>query len=108
MTCLQTLVIRGQCDAAPDQRLAFRLGVAEMLEKAAGIRGLEVEFRKLALGPLEYLAVGNAAIAKCAVEIEIVDALDPLDIHRQPFETVSQLGRDRIAFDATHLLEIGE
>ena len=47
-------------------------------------------------------------VAGRAVEVEIVDALDPLHIHRQPFETVGQLGRDRVAFDAADLLEIGE
>ena len=43
-----------------------------------------------------------------AVEVEIVDALDALHIHRQPLEPVGQLGRDRVAFDAADLLEIGE
>ena len=47
-------------------------------------------------------------VAGRAVEVEVVDALDPLDIHRQPFEPVGQLGRDRVAFDAADLLEIGE
>src|SRR5208282_5060009 len=60
------------------------------------------------LGALENVTVGDATGAARAVVVEIEHALDTLDIHRQPFEPVSQLGRDRIAFDPTDLLEISE
>src|SRR3954452_20107467 len=108
MACLQALVIGRQRDAAPDQRLAFGLSVAEMLGQAGGVGSLEVEFRKLALGPLEYLAVGDAPIPGRPIEVQIVDALDALDVHRQSFKAIGQLGRDRIAFDTADLLEIRE
>ncbi len=39
---------------------------------------------------------------------EIEHALDAVDIHRQPLDAIGQLGRDRVAFDAADLLEIGE
>src|SRR3546814_12573689 len=43
-----------------------------------------------------------------AVEVEVVDVLDPLHIHGEAFEAVGQLGRDRVAVEAADLLEIRE
>src|SRR5690606_17830588 len=39
---------------------------------------------------------------------EIVDAVDPLEVHGDALEAVGDLAGDGEAFDATHLLEIGE
>ena len=47
-------------------------------------------------------------VALAAVEIEIEDVVDALHIHRQPLEPVGQFARDRRAFEAGDLLEIGE
>ena len=46
--------------------------------------------------------------ALAAVEVEVEDAVDALHVHRQPFEPVGQLARDRRAFEARDLLEVGE
>src|SRR6202035_2881534 len=46
--------------------------------------------------------------ALAAIEIEIVDAVDALHIHREPLQPVSELARDRRAFDARDLLKISE
>src|SRR5581483_11812043 len=105
---LHALVIGGEREAGRDQRAAFRLGVAEMLEELAGVRVFEIEGGELPLGAMEDVAIGDAAGAGRAVEVEIEDALDALDIHGEALEPVGELGRDGIAFEAAHLLEIGE
>ena len=46
--------------------------------------------------------------AVAAVEVEVVDALDALHIHRQALEPVGELAGDRRAFEARDLLEVGE
>src|SRR5271170_8154535 len=72
------------------------------------VGNLEVIGRELALGPAEHVAIGDLAGSRNAVVVEIEDALDTLDVHCQPFEPISQLGRDRIALEAANLLKIGE
>ena len=104
MARLDALVIGRQGEAAPDQRPAFRLRVGEVAEQQRGVGIFEIVGGELALGALEHVAVFDAG----AVVVEIVDVLDALDVHRQALEPVGQLGRDRIAFDAADLLEIGE
>ena len=47
-------------------------------------------------------------VAVAAVEVEVVDAVDALHIHREPLEPVGQFARDRRAFEAGDLLEVGE
>jgi hypothetical protein len=54
------------------------------------------------------LAIGDTTRRAGAVVVEVEHALDALDIHRQAFEPIGQLGRNRVAFDAADLLEIGE
>ena len=64
----------------------------------------KLKARELPLGLLEHLAVGDAG----AVEVEVVDVLDALDVHGEPLEAVGQLARDRPAVEAADLLEVGE
>ena len=52
--------------------------------------------------------VKHFAVTELLVELQVKDELDILDIHGQALEPVGDLGADRIAFDAAHLLEIGE
>ena len=80
------------------------LGVGEVAEQQLGVGDLEVERRVFALGLQEHVAVGDAL----AVEVEIVDVLDALHVHRQPLEPVGQLAGDRPAVEAADLLEVGE
>ncbi len=56
----------------------------------------------------EHIAIADLVGALAAVEVEVVDAVDALHIHRKPLEPVGELARDRRAFDAGDLLEIGE
>src|SRR5579862_4055583 len=104
MARLDALVIGRQRQLRLEQRATLGLGIAEMCEQALGIRALEIEGGEFALAALEHIAVFDAG----AVEVEVIDILDALHIHGEPLEPVGQLGRDRIAFDAADLLEIGE
>ena len=57
----------------------------------------------------EHLARSlTRALAVAAVEVDVVDAVDALHIHRQPLEAVGQLAGDGGAFDAADLLKVGE
>ena len=94
--------------ALGEQRLAFLLGVAEMIEQQAGVGVLEIVARIFLLGLKEHVAIGDLVLALAAVEIEIEHAVDALHIHGKPLQPVGQLARDGIAVEAADLLEIGE
>src|SRR4051794_28949154 len=64
--------------------------------------------RILLFGLQEYIAIANLFGALAAVEVEIINAVDALHIHGKPLESVGEFTRDRRAFDARDLLEIGE
>src|SRR5579872_7234197 len=88
--------------------MAFGLGVLEMLKQQRRIRIFEIEARIFLLGLFEDIAIGDAFGAVASVEIDVVDALDALYIGGEAFEAVGEFARDRRAFDAGDLLEIGE
>ena len=56
----------------------------------------------------EHVAIGHLVGAFATVEVEIVDAVDALHIHRETLEPVGQFAGDRRAFDARDLLKIRE
>src|SRR5579871_4564262 len=96
---------------APAGREIFLAGLfrhPELLEQHRGVGDLEIVPRIFLLGLKEHVAIGDALVAVAAVEIEVVDTVDALHIHRKPFETVSELARNRRAFDTSDLLEVGE
>src|SRR5204863_8406437 len=64
--------------------------------------------RVFLLGLQENVAVGHLLGALAAVEVQLVDVLDALHIHRKPLQPVSELARHRPALEARDLLEIGE
>ena len=94
--------------ALGEQRPAFGLGVVEVAQQRRGVGVLEIEARIFLLGLQEHVAVGDLVGAVAAVEVEVVDVLDPLHVHRQPLEPVGQLARHRRAFEAGDLLKVGE
>ena len=104
MARLDRLVIGGERQIDRDQRSAFLRRVLEMLKQPPGIGVFEIIRRKLLLIPQEHIAIGHAGV----VVRQVVNALDALDIHRQPFEPIGQFPRHWRAFMAAHLLEIGE
>ena len=69
---------------------------------------LEIVPRIFLFGLQEHVAVGDLLRAVAAVEIQIIDAVDALHIHREPFEAVSELTRHRRTFETGDLLEVGE
>ena len=94
--------------AGVEQRLALGLGVLEMAQQRLGVGELEIVPGIFLLGLQEDLAVADLAVALEAVEVQVVDVVDALDIHGQTLQPVGQLAGDGRAFDAADLLEIGE
>ena len=64
--------------------------------------------RVFLLGLQEHVAVGHFVSALAAVEVEVVDVVDALHVHREALEPVSEFARDGRAFEAGDLLEVGE
>ena len=58
--------------------MAFLFGEGELLEQQVGIGMFEIIGREFLFGAQEDIAIAHAR----PVEVEIVDVLDPLDIHR--------------------------
>ena len=103
---LDALVIGGQraaaAPAAPRIRSRRRRNGANSI---AGVGVLEIIGGEFALGAQEHVAVASTP---GAVEVEVVDALDALHVHRQPFQPVGHLEARIGHVDAADLLEIGE
>ena len=104
MARLDALVIGRQRQLLAQQRGAFALGVLEVLHQHVGVGELEIMRAVLPLGTQEHVAIGHAG----AVEIEIVNILDILHIHRQAFEPVGHFETGIGDRNAADLLEIGE
>ena len=94
--------------AAFEQRPAFGLRVPEMLEEDRRVGVLEIEAGVFLFRLQENVAVGDALLAGAAVEIDVVDAVDPLHVHRKPLEAVGELAGNRRALEAGDLLKVGE
>ena len=75
-----------------------------MLEQLFGVGSFEIIGAELLFVLQEHVAIGHAGI----IVGQIVNALDALDIHSEPFQPVGQLTGDRRAIMAGNLLEIGE
>ena len=87
---------------------ARRLRHLELLEQHVGVGIFEIVPRVFLLGLQKDVAIGDLLLALAAVEVEIEDAVDALHIHREALEPVGQFARDRRAFEAGDLLEVGE
>src|SRR3546814_18155304 len=103
MARLNGLIIGGERKVFLDAALALGFGIAEPLEKLFSVSDLKIPFGKLALVFEEYIAIGHDLI----VEGEIIDVVDPLNIHGEPLKSVGQLARYRIEIEAAHCLEKG-
>ena len=80
----------------------------ELLEQHGRVGVFEVVARIFLLGLQEDVAVGHLLRPLAAVEVEVVDVLDTLHVHREPLQPVGELARDRPAFEAGDLLKIRE
>src|SRR4051794_5423167 len=69
---------------------------------------LEIVPRIFLFGLQEDVAIGDLLRAIAAVEIQVEHAVDALHIHGKTLQTVSQLTRNRRAFETRDLLEISE
>ena len=88
--------------------MAGRLGHLELREQHLDVGVLEIMPGIFLLGLQEDVAIGDLLVALAAVEIEVEDTVDALHIHGEPLQAVGQLARDRRAFEARDLLEVGE
>src|ERR1043166_1060794 len=59
-------------------------------------------------GREEDVPIGDLAAIFAAVEVEVEHAVDALHVHREPLEPVGELARNWRAFEARHLLKVGE
>src|SRR5262245_11131937 len=94
--------------AGLQRRLALLLSVLEVLQQRARVGVLEVVARVLLLGLQEHVAVGELALIRAAVEVEIEHAVDALHVHGEPLQSIGDLARHWRAVEAADLLEIGE
>ena len=90
------------------QGLALGLRIAELAKQGLGVGMFEVVAGIFLLRLQKDVAVGDPVVAIQTIEIEVVDVLDALNIHGQALQPIGQFARDGRAFDARHLLEIGE
>ncbi len=88
--------------------LAGALGHLELFEQHRGVGVFEIVPRIFLLGLQEHVAIGDLVVTVAAVEVEIVDVIDALHIHRETLKAVGQFASNRRAFDASDLLEISE
>src|SRR3546814_7198296 len=83
----------------PVTTLFRSLRIGEMPEQQVGVGLLEIVGREFAFGLPEHVAIRQAV----AVVVQVVDVLDALDVHRQPFEPVGDLAGHRIAVETADL-----
>ena len=88
--------------------VAFGFGILEMLEQHVGIGLIEVPAAVFLFGLAEHIAIAQRDRRLRIVERHVHDMGHPQHIHRQPFQPIGQLARNRAAVMAAHLLEIGE
>ena len=97
----------GSGDVRLEQALALLLEGIELARELGHIGELEVVARLLDLVLVIDVAVGDLAKRSVGPH-EVVEALDALQVHREPLEAVGDLAHDRAAVEAADLLEVGE
>ncbi len=88
--------------------LAGFLGHLELLEQHHCVGIFEIVPGVFLLGLQEHVAVCDFLVAVAAIEVEVHDAVDALQITGEPLEPVGELAGHRRAFDARDLLEVSE
>ena len=83
------------------------LAVIEGIEQRVDVGFLEVVLRLLDLVLVIHVAIRDATERPVGPD-EVEDALDILQVHREPLEAVGDLARHGPAFEAADLLEVGE
>ena len=107
MRGLEHLLVRGQRESCREQPLAGTLVICEMLQQHRHVGVLEVVGGLLDLVLMEHVAVGHASRGTLAPQ-DVVDALDTLQVHGEPLESVGDLAGHGATVEAADLLEVGE
>ena len=107
MRSFQHLLVGGQGQTAGEQRFALCFAIIEVAEKLAGVGDFEIVGRHLDLVLQEDVAIGDRAALALGPD-EVVNAVYLLQIHGDTLDTVGNLSADGVAFEPTHLLEIGK
>src|SRR5579859_2655993 len=104
---LQHLLVGRQRQPLLQEARAFGFADVEPLEEFCSVGLLEVVPGLLHLVLVVDVAVGDLAL-RAVGPGELVHILYTLQVHGQALETVGDLTGDRLALEATHLLEVGE
>ena len=66
------------------QRFTFLLRILEVLMQQRSVGVFEIETRILLLGLQKDVAIGETARIGAAVEVQVVDTVDALNVHGKP------------------------
>ena len=91
-----------------EQASTLRFGGVEIRKKLIRVRRLEIIARVFLFCLQEHIFVAHARRALAAVEVQLHDAVDTLQVAGQAFESVSEFSGHRRALHSGDLLEIGE
>ncbi len=110
----QVRALQGVLERRPDQPgLEQRRGELEIAFEQVAVKRAELRARNLHLPEhvlrlLDFLAQPDLGVFHAGRPLEVVDAVDPLQDHRDALEAVGELGRDRRELQAAGLLKVGE
>ena len=88
-------------------RVAFGLGLLEMAQEQRGVGHVEIEAGIFLFGLAEHVPVAQRDRRIGVVEGHVHHVVDAQHIHRQTFQPIGQLARNRVTVMSAHLLEIG-
>ena len=119
MTCLDALVVSGLRHDNPatgfgvirglfENSGALSLCIKKVLQQHVSVRHVEIPARILRLRFSEDISISQRDCRIRIVEGHLVAVIIPQNIHRQTFQPVGQLARNRMTVVAANLLEIGE
>ena len=109
MRALETGVEGRQHQTRLDQGPGHVVMLLEQLPVAGRELGLRhVDHAERVLRLLHLVLVPHRAVGHPRRPLEVVDVVDPLQVHRDALEPVGQLHRHRRELDAAGLLEVGE
>src|SRR5262249_55876290 len=100
MRRLEDHLVARQRELRLEQTLGLALEERELLEELWGVRFVECVFRLL-----EFVLEENVTIRSPLDVLQVEYGLDVLQIHRQSFEPVGDLACNRVAVQASDLLE---
>ena len=103
MGTLETVIVSGQYQPFFRHPDSLRLVHVEKVPQQSGIGALEIIDR-----PFHLATVVDVPVLDPLGPLQIVDIVDPLDIHGDPFDAVGQFHADGMKIEPADLLEVGE